>query len=68
VKITRDPARLARDLATLRRRRPKFFCLNDDQGDHPNPACLAAVRTLLAEFYPHPGPFETPATPPAATP
>ncbi len=58
VKITRDPARLARDLAALRRRPPKFFCLNDDQGDHPNPACLAAVSAFLTDRFPRPSAFE----------
>jgi len=58
IKITCDLARSQRDCARVRRTRPKFFCLNDDQGDHPNPAVVATVRTLLADLYPRPSTFE----------
>lgn len=59
IKVTHDQARLERAFTALRRTRPKFFCLNDDQGDEPNPACLATVSKLLTDFYPQPCAFET---------
>ena len=45
-------------LARLRRKRPKFFCMNDNYGDAPNPACVARVRAFLEAQYPEPSPFE----------
>lgn len=60
-KIKRDPAREARALARIARRRPRFICLNDDQGDEPNPDVGAIVRRFLADLYPRPSSFELPA-------
>ncbi len=57
-KIMRDPAREQKALAKLRRRPRKFICLNDDQGDHPNPDVVAIVRAFLQEQYPEPSPWE----------
>lgn len=57
-KIGNDLAAQRRGLEQLRRTRPKFFCLNDDQRDNPNPAVVTLVRGLLAEFYPTPSSFE----------
>jgi hypothetical protein len=58
IKITRDLPRFERDAARLLRFPKKFICLNDDQGPDPNPAVIAATRSLLATLYPAPGPFE----------
>jgi hypothetical protein len=44
--------------ARLRRHDPKFFCLNDNYGDAPNPRCVADVRGFLEEKYPEPSPWE----------
>lgn len=57
-KITNHLARQQRAVARLRRDRPRFFCLNDDQRDHPHPEVVALVRRLLADFYPEPSSFE----------
>ncbi len=58
IKITRDLPRFERAAARLLRSPRKFICLNDDQGDDPDPAVIAAVRALLAALHPEPGPFE----------
>jgi hypothetical protein len=58
IKVTRDLPRFKRAATRLLRSPKKFICLNDDQGDAPNPAVIAAVRALLASLYPTPSPFE----------
>lgn len=45
-------------LASLRMIRPKFFCMNDDQGDVPNPRVVTLVKTFLERYYPEPSAFE----------
>lgn len=59
-KIRRDAARETRALARIAQRRPRFICLNDDQGDAPNPAVAPVVRAFLAQYYPRPSSFELP--------
>lgn len=59
-KIKRDPARERAAFARLARRRPRFLCLNDDQGDEPHPAVNVALRAFLEELYPEPSSFELP--------
>jgi hypothetical protein len=59
-KVTNDRRAQQRALARLRRLRPKFFCLNDDQGTRPDPVVVAAVRAFLDELCPRPGSFEHP--------
>jgi Stealth protein CR2, conserved region 2/Stealth protein CR4, conserved region 4/Stealth protein CR3, conserved region 3 len=39
-------------------RKPKFYCLNDNFGTHPNPATVRHVRAFLERQYPTPSPFE----------
>jgi hypothetical protein len=58
IKITRDMPRFERAAAQLLQSRRKFICLNDDQGEAPNPAVIAAVRALLTNLYPKPSSFE----------
>jgi hypothetical protein len=45
-------------LARLRWQRPKFFCLNDDFGNHPNPRVVGLVRRELERWFPNPSRFE----------
>jgi len=45
-------------LNRLRLRRPKFYCLNDNFGDHPNPRSVHLVKAYLEEKYPDPSRFE----------
>jgi hypothetical protein len=45
-------------LARLRRHDPKFYCLNDNYGDDPNPHCVALARDFLEARYPDPAPWE----------
>ena len=42
----------------LRVRRPKFYCLNDNFGEHPNPRCVRLVERFLQASYPEPSRFE----------
>jgi stealth protein CR2/Stealth-like protein len=57
-KITNDRTKQRRSLDKLRRKRPKFYCLNDDQRDCPNMEVVAMVQTLLDDWYPDKSPFE----------
>ncbi len=57
-KLTNSVAAQRRGLAALERDRPKFYCLNDDQGDHPDPEVVALVRDFLDRTYPEPSVFE----------
>ena len=45
-------------LARLRRHDPKFYCLNDNYGDAPNPRCVAMTRDFLESRYPDAAPWE----------
>jgi hypothetical protein len=45
-------------LARLRWQRPKFFCLNDDFGEQPNPRVVALVKRELERWFPTPSRFE----------
>ncbi len=59
-KLLNDCAGQSRGLARLGAKRPKFYCLNDDQGPHPQPEVVALVQNFLAAGYPAPSPYERP--------
>ena len=48
----------ARALDALMEMRPKFYCLNDDQGGHPDTWVSDRVRDFLEEYYPAASEFE----------
>ena len=43
--------------------RPKFYCLNDDQGKDPDTWVCDRVREFLDAYYPEASEFERQATP-----
>jgi hypothetical protein len=45
-------------LGRLRRKKPKFFALNDNFGPRPNPRVVRSVRRFLESSFPDPSPFE----------
>jgi hypothetical protein len=57
-KITNDLRRQRAGLDWIRARRPKFYCLNDDQGPHPAPEVVRLVQAFLEEYYPGPSRYE----------
>jgi hypothetical protein len=57
-KLTNDHARVRRGLEAIRARRPKFYCLNDDQGPAPAAEVVALVRGFLDAYYPARSGFE----------
>ena len=59
-KIKSDPARETQALEKIAQKQPRFFCLNDDQGDSPNREVGALVRSFLEKYYPQPSSFEEP--------
>ncbi len=42
----------------LEEKRPKFYCLNDDQRDNPNPEVVKLVQAFLERNYPNKSQFE----------
>lgn len=44
----------------LERKRPKYYCLNDDQRDHPNQEVVALVKDFLINYYSLSSDFEIP--------
>lgn len=57
-KITNDFDRQKKAILKLANKRPKFFCLNDDQGNQPNPKVAELVQEFLSESYPVKSSFE----------
>lgn len=51
-KITNRPAGQRARLDRLRRTRPKFLCLNDDQEDRPHPEVVRLTQEFLADYFP----------------
>ncbi|MEC4986847.1 MAG: Stealth CR1 domain-containing protein [Oscillatoria sp. PMC 1068.18] len=45
-------------LEKLKKMQPKFYCLNDDQRDNPNPQVVELVQNFLDSYYPCPSQFE----------
>lgn len=57
-RIENDPRAQAEALAELEAMRPKFYCLNDDQGPEPDAGVGVLVRDFLRRYYPEPSSFE----------
>jgi hypothetical protein len=57
-KIDNHRKRQARRLDALMRMRPKFYCLNDDQGNNPDTWVRDCVREFLEAYYPDASEFE----------
>lgn len=57
-KITNNLESQKKALARLEEKRPKYYCLNDDQRDHPNMDVTKIVQTFLQNYYPEKSSFE----------
>ncbi len=57
-KITNNFSSQKRGIQFLQEKRPKFYCLNDDQRDHPNEKVVDLVKNFLNEMYPNKSAFE----------
>lgn len=57
-KITNQLNKQKRGFNYLLKKKPKFFCLNDDQGDHPNQKVVEIVLEFLNKMYPDKSSFE----------
>jgi hypothetical protein len=62
-RIENDLSEQVAELRSIREMRPKFFCLNDDQGTEPHLGVCEAVRGFLEAYYPEPSEFERVAGP-----
>ena len=57
-KITNNLQRQNKAFQKLERKKPKFYCLNDDQRDKPNPEVVKLVKGFLDRMYPERSEFE----------
>lgn len=57
-KITNNLKKQKRVFNWLEKKSPKFYCLNDDQGDHPNPDVVKLVQEFLNDQYTEKSSFE----------
>lgn len=57
-KITNQLNKQKRGFNNLLKKKPKFFCLNDDQGAHPNQKVVEIVLDFLNKMYPEKSEFE----------
>lgn len=57
-KITNNFKKQRRAFKWLEKRAPKFYCLNDDQKDNPNPEVVTLVQRFLETQYPNKSDFE----------
>lgn len=57
-KITNNFKKQKRAFEWLKSKAPKFYCLNDDQKDNPNPDVVKVVLGFLNEQYPEKSSFE----------
>ncbi|MEQ8878008.1 MAG: Stealth CR1 domain-containing protein [Cyclobacteriaceae bacterium] len=57
-KITNHFKRQGKALRKLEIKKPKFYCLNDDQRENPNPEVVKLVKGFLERTYPERSGFE----------
>jgi len=57
-KITNGVTGQKKGIDRLKKMRPKFYCLNDDQRQNPNETVVRLVKNFLDENYPEPSSFE----------
>ncbi|MEQ9306945.1 MAG: Stealth CR1 domain-containing protein [Marinoscillum sp.] len=57
-KITNNLKKQEKAMGVLERKSPKFFCLNDDQRDNPNPKVVKLIQDFLNRNYPDKSEFE----------
>ena len=57
-KIKNDLGKQQEAIAKLEAKRPKFYCLNDDQRDNPNPEVVSFIKNFLERNYPKKSSFE----------
>jgi hypothetical protein len=57
-KITNDLQYQKKKIESLKKLRPKYYCLNDDQRDNPNPDVIRLIKDFLDEMYPNKSAFE----------
>ena len=58
--ITDDFNKTLEQLDSIRARKSKFVCVNDDMRD-PSPELVQALEDFYVSFFPHPSQFELPA-------
>jgi hypothetical protein len=57
-KITNKENETLQKLTKIKQKTPRFFCLNDDQKNNPNPAVCTYVQTFLDHYFPLPSEVE----------
>lgn len=57
-KITNHFKKQKKSIEKLKSKKPKFICLNDDQGENPNPDTVNLIQEFLNETYNEKSSFE----------
>ena len=57
-KLTNNKNKQQKAFDRLEKKSPKFYCLNDDQGDNPNEEVVQIVKEFLNRKYPEKSSFE----------
>lgn len=57
-KITNNFPKQKKAIQALEKKAPKFYCLNDDQQDNPNPEVVELIQQFLSKQYPDKSDFE----------
>jgi len=57
-KITNNLQKQQLAIQKMERKAPKFYCLNDDQRDNPNPNVVSLIKDFLERSYPEKAVFE----------
>lgn len=57
-KMINDLTSQRRGLNKIKSKKPKFYCLNDDLRDSPNPEVIVLVKNFLEEMYPEISSYE----------
>ncbi len=58
LKVTNDFEKQQAGIEAIKTMRPKFYCLNDDQGPSPDADVVDLVQQFLAESYPQKSQYE----------
>ncbi len=57
-KLTNNFKTQKKMLKIIEQEKPKFYCLNDDMGDHPDPDVVNLVQSFLDRYHPVSSSFE----------
>lgn len=57
-KVKNEPEKQRKAFERIEKKRPKFYCLNDDLGEAPNPEVIQIVKDFFERMYPEKAAWE----------